>query len=349
MSILKNDMKTKLIKNWGVKTLVFVYLLASFSMVLAQGQGTGSWDDGGSYDASGNREDGSIPYTPLEQLPRVGNNGATTIPDEEAKLNLVTYLPDLIKLAIGIAAALSVIYIIIGGFQYLTTDAVFEKGEGKKRIQNAVWGLLLAISAVIILNTISPRLTNVNLDITAVAPGTGPSVPSGGEAGSPGQCRAYGGGTRPCVCNDCTAPVGIFRFKPGVNHSMNSTLIQKLESAKGDMVYRPAGAQGVNRVPIDWYITEAWPPQVPHIDSCHYDGTCIDLNMIPGYIAGSNPTQNDALKINAIIEAVQDQGLTIIFEAPNADINKFVQLGVKRDFMRIYNTTTAPSFHVELK
>jgi RHS repeat-associated protein len=48
--------------------------------------------------------------------------------------------------------------IVIGGFQYISSDAIMKKSEGKQRIQDAVIGLVLVISAWLILNTINPNL-----------------------------------------------------------------------------------------------------------------------------------------------------------------------------------------------
>jgi hypothetical protein len=53
--------------------------------------------------------------------------------------------------------------IVIGGVQYLSTDAISGKNEGRKKIENALGGLLLAILAWLILNTINPELLNIKI------------------------------------------------------------------------------------------------------------------------------------------------------------------------------------------
>jgi hypothetical protein len=70
---------------------------------------------------------------------------------------------------IGISAALAVIYIIFGGIQYMSTDAVGAKKDGKKTIQNAILGLLLVIGSYSILYTVNPKLVNFNLEIPGIA------------------------------------------------------------------------------------------------------------------------------------------------------------------------------------
>ncbi|MBX4216189.1 hypothetical protein KW797_04550, partial [Candidatus Parcubacteria bacterium] len=69
-----------------------------------------------------------------------------------------TYLNEVFNIILGIAIVLSVIMIVIGGIQYLSTDAIGGKSEGKQKLQNALIGLLLALGAFLILNTINPNL-----------------------------------------------------------------------------------------------------------------------------------------------------------------------------------------------
>ena len=75
------------------------------------------------------------------------------------------YLNIIIKLAIGIAAVLAVVLIVMGGIQYMTTELVSGNEEGKKRITNAVLGLLVALGAYLILFTINPDLLKTELKI----------------------------------------------------------------------------------------------------------------------------------------------------------------------------------------
>src|SRR3990167_9155313 len=96
-------------------------------------------------------------YTPLAPLPGTTN--------EEGKTDIQTYIPGIFKLAIGIASVLAVLMIIIGGVEYITTDAIQGKSDGKERIRNALWGLVLVLVSWILLYTINPKLTVFNLNI----------------------------------------------------------------------------------------------------------------------------------------------------------------------------------------
>ena len=113
-------------------------------------------------------------YTPLEPIPVLG--GST--------VSLSSYIPNLVKLIIQIAGALAVVMIVLGGVQYLSTDAIGGKSEGKQRIENAIYGLLLAIGAYVILNTINPGTLQLQLTIDPIKGTTPPVVtpPPGGWA-----------------------------------------------------------------------------------------------------------------------------------------------------------------------
>jgi type IV secretory pathway VirB2 component (pilin) len=105
--------------------------------------------------------------------------------------NLGIYLNLMIKLFIGICAVLAVIMIVMGGIQYMTSELPGNKEAGKERIMHAIFGLLLALGAWTLLNTINPDLLNTDLkslaDVTVTvdtdeSPAT---AVSGGETSGP--------------------------------------------------------------------------------------------------------------------------------------------------------------------
>ena len=83
---------------------------------------------------------------------------------------------------IAIAGGLAVIMIIFGGIKYMSTDAFGGKNEAKNIIENAIWGLILAMSAWLILSTVNPNLVNFNLKIPVQKISEKPPV-SGGSFG----------------------------------------------------------------------------------------------------------------------------------------------------------------------
>ncbi len=72
--------------------------------------------------------------------------------------SFANYLNTMIKIFIGLCAVLAMVMIVVGGLEYMTTELISHKDEGKKRITEALFGLLLALGAYMILNTINPDL-----------------------------------------------------------------------------------------------------------------------------------------------------------------------------------------------
>lgn len=85
--------------------------------------------------------------------------------NQETVSSLTEYLSIIFPLAIGLAATLAVLMIAIGGIQYMFSNVPGVKGEGLNRIREAIWGLLLALAAYLILYTINPDLVALKLTI----------------------------------------------------------------------------------------------------------------------------------------------------------------------------------------
>jgi len=75
--------------------------------------------------------------------------------------------------AISIAAFLAVVKIIFAGVKYMLSDIVTTKQDAKKDIRTALFGLLIVVGAVLILNTINTNLTNITLFADAPVPEIG--------------------------------------------------------------------------------------------------------------------------------------------------------------------------------
>jgi len=114
----------------------------------------------------------AAPYVPLAPLP-IGEGGASLT----EVTNAGVYIKGAFNLAIGIAAALAIIMIIIGGIQYMGSESLGGKSAGRKRINDAVLGLLLALGSYLILFTINPSLVDFNVNIGAITPPTSSAIP----------------------------------------------------------------------------------------------------------------------------------------------------------------------------
>ncbi len=101
--------------------------------------------------------------TEYELLAPIPLDGADSAPTDTTTAEL--YIKGIFMLIIAVAGGLAVVRIIFGGIQYMSTDAFEGKSEAKTVIQNALWGLLLTISAWLILFTINPDLIKFDLTI----------------------------------------------------------------------------------------------------------------------------------------------------------------------------------------
>lgn len=120
-------------------------------------------------------------YSPLVTLNK-GNESQT----------FEQYISFLYGMSISIAALLAVIKIVIAGAKYMLSDVISNKSEAINDIQGAVLGLLLIISAVIILELINPNLVKneqgikfpplqtkaTDIKVQPVAPASGPATPT---------------------------------------------------------------------------------------------------------------------------------------------------------------------------
>ena len=88
--------------------------------------------------------------------------GIPGVIDADAAQNPSKFFNGMFMFGISIAAFLAVLMIAIGGIQYMSTDAVSGKTEGKERIQYAVMGLLLVLFSWILLKQINPEILNFN-------------------------------------------------------------------------------------------------------------------------------------------------------------------------------------------
>jgi len=98
-------------------------------------------------------------YVPLE--PSIVSGSKNVSPDD--------YIKNIYQIGIGIAGALAVLMIVIGGIKYIGSAANPSlKGDAKSQIWAAIGGLILALMSYIILNTINPKLVDFDLGLKKV-------------------------------------------------------------------------------------------------------------------------------------------------------------------------------------
>jgi len=97
-------------------------------------------------------------YQPLVGIPGVGTDG-------QYDGNFDQYLQAIYATSISLAALLAVIKIVIAGVKWMTTDIVEGKSSAKKDIEGAILGLVVILSAVLILYIINPNIGAVSLNL----------------------------------------------------------------------------------------------------------------------------------------------------------------------------------------
>jgi len=100
-------------------------------------------------------------YTLLSPLPCLGNS----CPGNDKSgttANFQTYVSYAYNLFIALAAVAAVFMIVYGGFEYVTSTIPGNKNDGKKRIESALWGLLLVLASWLILRTINPHFVEIS-------------------------------------------------------------------------------------------------------------------------------------------------------------------------------------------
>lgn len=101
-------------------------------------------------------------YCLLEPIP-IGN-GQTYDKYDPAVSSTADFINFAIKIFISIIGALGVIMIVLGGIQYMTTDAISKKEGGKEMISNSIFGVVLALFSWVLLNTVNPNLLDIRID-----------------------------------------------------------------------------------------------------------------------------------------------------------------------------------------
>jgi len=143
----------------------FIPVYFSFADIVCQ-EGVPS-DDGLSCVAAPTTSDSEYKF--LSPLPEIGETfDPSSVGGEGGSDALGKYLNAMIKLFIGICAVLAVIMIVLGGIEYMTSELPGNKESGKERITHAIFGLLLALGAWLILYTINPDLLKTDLSSLAI-------------------------------------------------------------------------------------------------------------------------------------------------------------------------------------
>ncbi|MBL1434141.1 hypothetical protein COB87_001020 [Candidatus Wolfebacteria bacterium] len=108
-------------------------------------------------------------------------------PEDQA--NIGSFVNKLYQYGVGIGAILAVLVIMYGGFQYMTSEVVGNKSEGRAAITRAILGLMLLLSPVIVFGVINQDILNLDLNLSRLSSegsqgGGGIILPEPGEIDS---------------------------------------------------------------------------------------------------------------------------------------------------------------------
>lgn len=156
--------------NVGSQTVTQTWSGQGWSASYSVGPGTGVQNTNASNDTNGQWQ--TLNFVPLvKDYPFLGSMQNPNIPD---------FLNTLFAITVGAAAALAVLMVAIGGIEYMMTESPFKVGDAKDRIMHAIFGLILVLSSVLILNTINPKITSLELfapSSTSVIPQANTNTP----------------------------------------------------------------------------------------------------------------------------------------------------------------------------
>lgn len=78
------------------------------------------------------------------------------------EINFVEYIKEMYMFIVAFSVVLAIFMMVLGGFQYLSTDAIGKKKDGLEKLRNAVIGLVLVLSSWLILYTINPSFVSLD-------------------------------------------------------------------------------------------------------------------------------------------------------------------------------------------
>lgn len=145
-------------------------------------------------------------FVPLAPIPGLTQGGAVD------SGNLADFFNSLYKYLIGLAATLAIIQIIWGGVNIATNqDDVSKIMDDKGKIYNAIFGLVLVLSPVLVFSIINPNILNLSLNLPPIgadaktAPPAPTSAPSTTTPSSANQAMPQAGETS--IQSGTTVPI----------------------------------------------------------------------------------------------------------------------------------------------
>ncbi len=138
--------------------------------------------------ASGQQVRAEASYVLLEPLPKIsGVPQPTTCVDKNGKqivdksgtpvtndgsfikcIGINSFISYIFKFVIALAVFLATVMIIWGGFEYMFSESFTKKNDAKQKFADAGFGLAVALCSYLILQTIDPRLVQINTTVPEI-------------------------------------------------------------------------------------------------------------------------------------------------------------------------------------
>jgi hypothetical protein len=314
-----------------IKLLIIIPILFTWFSLGVQAQGTPAVPVSGNGAAAPKKDDLNSPYQLLEPLPGVG---ATIDPST----GFGDYANKLIRLLIGAAGALAVVMIVIGGIQYMSSDAVGEKQSGKETMSNAVIGLGLALVSYLLLYTINPKLTiikdnlvpSVSVEVKVV-PAIELKIQDNVDSGDDSVATGQGKNT------NTTCPGTVINIPSGLQVKNSSVKIICKDLAN-KLINLQSNVAAKN---IKFILTST--ADGSHSSACHkpgnsQTGNCADIAIRE--LNGNTVPHTDPRWGELCKAVVAIQGLNFLNEATNQGICPTIRA------FKTYAHTTAPHLHI---
>ncbi len=173
-------------------------------------------------------------FTALAPIPGLTDTSNTAVVNSTS---LANFFNNLYKYVIGLAAVLAVIMIIWGGLEISTQDSISKQSAGKEKIQQAILGLVLVLSPVLVFSIINPNILNLSLNLPPLETKSGSPVQTGGGTGT--QTSSTDAATTAAAAGGCT-----------VTGTLLKTAICPTQKAAQDFATACSAAGGLGNVPF---------------------------------------------------------------------------------------------------
>jgi hypothetical protein len=168
-------------------------------------------------------------------------------------------IQNLFVFSVAFAGVFAIVMCVIAGFMFAFGDSKTVE-RAKEIVKTTLVALVVAFSVYVLLSAIDPALTSFK-QVEKPAEQEQVQEPEDLTAIEP-------------RCDDCVNVVDIgIPVAEWSNVYVNKSLASKLKAL-----------YDLNK---EWRITEAYPPTVEHISSCHRNGTCVDIGVYPRIISAT--------------------------------------------------------------